>query len=58
MQVIRLLQDVWTERNLDLWIHPYEIIVTSPSSGILEFCTDTFSIDGLKKKMSQFKTLD
>lgn len=57
-----------------LWLRPYEIIVTSASSGILgesfhhlsishicfykEFLPNTYSIDGLKKKVPQFSNLN
>ena len=58
MQVIQIVQETWSHSKLDLWVRPYEIIVTSAQSGVLEFCTDTLSIDGLKKKMTHFKTLD
>jgi phosphatidylinositol 4-kinase len=60
MQIINLISEVFKkERNtMDMWVKAYEITVVSASSGILEFCTDTLSIDGLKKKMSTFKTLN
>ena len=32
-------------------LHPYEILITSSSSGLLEFLQNTCSIDGIKKKM-------
>ena len=33
-------------------MHPYEILITSSSSGLLEFLENTSSIDNIKKKMS------
>lgn len=50
MQVIKKLQDIWAKEQTSLFVRPYEIIVTGPDSGVLEFVTDSISIDGLKKK--------
>lgn len=36
--------------NLPIFLRPYEIFVTSSSSGQLEFLQDTVSLDYLKKK--------
>lgn len=51
MQIITKFQEIFSEASLNLYLHPYEIIVTSPNSGILEFVADSISIDGLKKFM-------
>jgi phosphatidylinositol 4-kinase len=40
-----------------MYVKAYEIIVVSASSGILEFCADTISIDALKKKYPACKSL-
>ena len=39
------------EENIQLKLHPYEILITSSSSGLLEFLQNTCSVDGIKKKM-------
>ena len=39
------------ERGTDLFLQTYDIIVSSVSSGFLEFCVETISLDALKKKM-------
>ena len=36
--------------NLPIYLRPYEIFVTSSSSGIIEYVPDTCSVDYLKKK--------
>lgn len=51
------MKDIFDESGVGIYLKPYEIIVTSANSGILEFCADTLSIDGLKKKMPQYQTL-
>ena len=58
MQIINIMRKAFLSNGIDLWVKAYEITVVSASSGILEFCTDTLSIDGLKKKMSTLKTLN
>lgn len=57
MQVIYKMQHIFEKYELPIYLRPYEIIVTSANSGILEFCCDTLSVDGLKKKMPQFKNI-
>ncbi len=58
MQIIRKIQEVWKNAGLSLFLRPYDIIVTSANSGILEFISDSISIDGLKKKLAEnFKNL-
>ncbi len=51
MQIINKMKDLFDEHEVGIYLKPYEIIVTSANSGILEFCSDTLSIDGLKKKL-------
>jgi len=43
------MEKIWREATTGLWVRPYEIIVTSDDSGIIEFLPNTQSIDGLKK---------
>ena len=50
MQIIRKFKEIFEKEGGSHYVRPYEIIVTSPDSGILEFVTDSISIDGLKKK--------
>ena len=49
MQIIRKFKTIFEENNLNLYLRPYEIIVTSSNSGILEFIPDTMALDGLKR---------
>lgn len=50
MQLIKKFRDIFVTEGTSLFVHPYEIIVTGHDSGVLEFVTDSISIDGLKKK--------
>ena len=52
MQLIKLFDKIFKEEKVPLHLHPYEILITSSSSGLLEFLENTSSIDNIKKKMS------
>lgn len=51
MQLIRRFQEVFQEAGIPLKLKPYEILITSSSSGLIEYLPNTISIDGLKKKL-------
>jgi phosphatidylinositol kinase/protein kinase (PI-3 family) len=51
MQLIKTFQEVFNTCNMPLKLHPYEILITSSTSGLIEFLPNTISIDGLKKKL-------
>ena len=52
MQLIKFFDKIFKEEKLPLYLRPYEILITSSSSGLLEFLENTCSIDGIKKKMA------
>ena len=45
------MQAIIKEAHVDVFIKPYEIIVLSENSGMLEFVSNSISIDGMKKDM-------
>lgn len=51
------MKEVFEKENIKCYIKSYEIIVTGPDSGFLEFVKDSMSIDSLKKKYSKYNTL-
>jgi phosphatidylinositol 4-kinase len=51
MQLIKKYDEIFKSENIPLKLHPYEIIITSNSSGLIEFLPDTISFDALKKKL-------
>jgi phosphatidylinositol 4-kinase len=55
MQLIKKFDEIFKKENLPLQLHPYEIVITSSSSGIIEYLPDTISIDSLKKKLLEKK---
>eukprot|EP00981_Chlorochromonas_danica_P008321 scaffold2111_cov167-Ochromonas_danica.AAC.10 len=50
MQLISYFKKAFTEANLPVYLHPYRIMSTSKSTGLIELVTDASSIDGLKKR--------
>jgi phosphatidylinositol kinase/protein kinase (PI-3 family) len=50
VQLMKRMSKIFEEANINLYLRPYEIFITSSSSGIIDFIPDTVSIDGLKKK--------
>jgi hypothetical protein len=49
MQLIYKMEEIMRQANLPVFIKPYEIIVLSENSGILEFVSNSKSIDDMKK---------
>ena len=50
MQLIKMMADIFQKANINLLLTTYEIIITSRTSGLIEFIPDSISIDSLKKK--------
>ena len=50
MQLIKMMNDIFLKANIPLKLRTYEIIITSRTSGLIEFIPDSISIDGLKRK--------
>jgi phosphatidylinositol 4-kinase len=50
MQLIVLCDEAFRTAGLDLWIHPYNIVATGRSTGIIECVRDAMSFDSLKKR--------
>ena len=55
MQLIKRLQQIFRRTSHKLYLRPYEILITSSSSAVIEFMPDTISVNALKKKMMQMK---
>lgn len=48
-QMLQQLHDIWKEERVPLWVRPYEIIVTSSDSGIIEPIVNAVSVHQVKK---------
>ncbi len=57
MQLIQKFNEIFKNANIPMYLRPYEIIVTSPNSGFIEFIPNTLSIDYIKKNVPNYKTL-
>ena len=51
MQLIEEFDKAFKKENTNLRLRPYEILITSSSSGLIEFLPNSISIDGLKKQL-------
>ncbi|RWS27853.1 uncharacterized protein B4U80_00959 [Leptotrombidium deliense] len=53
-QFLVLLQKIWEQEGVPLWVRPYKILVTSSDTGIIEPILNTVSVHQVKKnsKMS------
>lgn len=50
MQLIELCQEAFQVAGLELWLHPYRILATGRSTGIIEMVRNAMSFDALKKR--------
>ena len=51
MQLIEEFDKAFKKEFTNLRLRPYEILITSSSSGLIEFLLNSISIDGLKKQL-------
>ena len=52
---MKRLKQLFSRTQHKLWLRPYEILITSSSSAVIEFMPETISINALKKKMIGLK---
>lgn len=58
MQLIKKFDDIFKQSNSRrLYLKPYEIIITSENSGLIEYCPNTLSMDSIKKFIGDRLTL-
>eukprot|EP00549_Striatella_unipunctata_P000735 CAMPEP_0118715824 /NCGR_PEP_ID=MMETSP0800-20121206/27125_1 /TAXON_ID=210618 ORGANISM="Striatella unipunctata, Strain CCMP2910" /NCGR_SAMPLE_ID=MMETSP0800 /ASSEMBLY_ACC=CAM_ASM_000638 /LENGTH=531 /DNA_ID=CAMNT_0006622107 /DNA_START=166 /DNA_END=1761 /DNA_ORIENTATION=+ len=50
MQMIHYYKSVFANAGLPLWLRTYRILSTSKTTGLIEFLSDSISVDGLKKQ--------
>lgn len=43
------MKEIFEKEDIPLFLRPYEIIVTSSNSGIIEYIPDSVSLDYIKK---------
>ena len=57
MQLISQVHQIFLEKNLALWLRPYEILATGTNCGLIEFIPDALSIDSIKKTLDKTRSL-
>lgn len=50
VQLIKTFQEIFLDSRLPLWVHPYEVLVTSNRTALIEFIPDTLSVHSIKHK--------
>lgn len=50
MQLIELCKEAFEMAGLELWLHPYRILATGRTTGIIEMVHNAMSFDSLKKR--------
>ena len=57
-QLVAMFKNIFQQARLPLWLRPYEVVVTSANSGLIEMVPNTVSIDSLKKEFGGTKNLN
>mmetsp|Transcript_4968 Transcript_4968/g.9347 ORF Transcript_4968/g.9347 Transcript_4968/m.9347 type:complete len:581 (+) Transcript_4968:653-2395(+) len=57
MQFIKVAKLIFEETRMKLWLRPYDILVISNNSGLIELVPDALSIDSLKKNCPEYVSL-
>ena len=53
LQCMRRMQAMFKKAGLRLWLRPFDLLITSSNSAIIEFMNDTISITALKEKLAK-----
>eukprot|EP00357_Protocruzia_adherens_P016321 CAMPEP_0115021058 /NCGR_PEP_ID=MMETSP0216-20121206/30626_1 /TAXON_ID=223996 /ORGANISM="Protocruzia adherens, Strain Boccale" /LENGTH=750 /DNA_ID=CAMNT_0002393273 /DNA_START=40 /DNA_END=2290 /DNA_ORIENTATION=+ len=57
MQVMRRLKSIFEQAELPIFLRPYDILITSSDSGIIECINDGQSLDSIKKSHPDYTSL-
>lgn len=58
MQLLQFLKDIWDEAGLDMYLHPYRILSTSQSTGMIEVIDNSDSFDGVKGDLNGARLIE
>jgi hypothetical protein len=58
VQLIETFYKIFKKAELPLYLYSYNVIATSSNSGLIETIPDAISIDALKKRIPNAKTLE
>lgn len=51
-QIILAISNMWLDSKLELWLKRMKILITSPTTGLVETITDAVSVHSIKKALS------
>ncbi|XP_065324121.1 phosphatidylinositol 4-kinase beta-like isoform X2 [Gordionus sp. m RMFG-2023] len=51
-QILMLLQKIWSEERISLWLYPYDIFVFSKDSGMIRPIVNAISLHQIKRNLS------
>lgn len=57
MQIIKKAKDIFKKEYVNVFLRPYDILIISHNSGMIEFVPDAVSLHSIKKNASNFTTL-
>ena len=52
LQLIREFGEIWAAAGLPLWVYPFEVLVTSNNTALIELIPDATSIHSIKARSS------
>lgn len=58
IQLMIRFKMIWKKAGLHLWLRPYNIMITSSNSAMIEFMPDTISVHALKKQLLSHPNAD
>eukprot|EP01117_Protostelium_nocturnum_P014781 TRINITY_DN565_c0_g1_i1.p1 TRINITY_DN565_c0_g1~~TRINITY_DN565_c0_g1_i1.p1 ORF type:complete len:310 (-),score=86.44 TRINITY_DN565_c0_g1_i1:41-970(-) len=58
VQLIQVIHSIFKEADLPLWIYSYNVVAVSSSTGFIETVPDAISLDSLKKRIPNVKSLE
>lgn len=58
MQLISTMYSIFKKADLSLWLYPYSVIAINSNSGLIETVPDAISLDTLKKRIPNMKSLE
>jgi phosphatidylinositol 4-kinase len=58
VQLISTIHQIFKDADLPLWLYSYNVVAISSNTGLIETIPDAISIDSLKKRIPNMKSLE
>ncbi|SSD58415.1 related to Phosphatidylinositol 4-kinase PIK1 [Saccharomycodes ludwigii] len=52
-QLIQAMANIWQDENVDVWVKKMKILITSPTTGLVETITNSMSVHSIKKSLTK-----